>query len=118
MQTTNLKQATNDTDFKTEGKVTIPYMRKGISVLYGGFRRWAREPLLHFLLIGAALFVIYHWLNPTAINSHTSQRVERSRREAHLNFEEVDISQIKSQWLSAQRAETKHELLPSLRFAN
>jgi hypothetical protein len=30
-------------------------------------------------------------------------------------FEEVDISQIKSQWLSAQRAETKHELFEAMR---
>ena len=30
-------------------------------------------------------------------------------------FEEVDISQIKSQWLSAQRAETKRELFEAMR---
>ncbi|HEY2046992.1 MAG TPA: peptidylprolyl isomerase [Candidatus Udaeobacter sp.] len=30
-------------------------------------------------------------------------------------FEEVDISQIKWQWLSAQRAETKHELFEAMR---
>ena len=30
-------------------------------------------------------------------------------------FEEVDISQIKSQWLSAQRAETKRELFAAMR---
>ena len=30
--TTKLKQATNDTDFKTERKATMPYMKKGISV--------------------------------------------------------------------------------------
>jgi hypothetical protein len=26
--------------------------------------RWLREPLLHFLLLGAALFAAYGWLNP------------------------------------------------------
>ena len=30
-------------------------------------------------------------------------------------FEEVDISEIKSQWLSAQRAETKRELFAAMR---
>ena len=30
-------------------------------------------------------------------------------------FEEVDISEIKSQWLSAQRAETKRELFEAMR---
>src|SRR4029077_7027090 len=54
----------------------MPHMKRGISALYRGIRRWAREPLLHFLLIGAALFVIYYWLNPTAANSDTSRRIE------------------------------------------
>ena len=27
-------------------------------------RRWLREPLLHVLLIGATLFVVYYALNP------------------------------------------------------
>ena len=29
-----------------------------------GWRRWLREPLGHFLLIGAALFAAYSWLAP------------------------------------------------------
>ena len=77
-------------------------MRKGISVLYGGFRRWAREPLLHFLLIGAALFVIYHWLNPIAINSHTSQRIELTND---------DIRQLEISWTAQwQRPPTPEEM--------
>jgi len=43
-------------------------MKKGILVLYGWFSRWVREPLLYFLVIGAALFAIYQWLNPSAAN--------------------------------------------------
>jgi hypothetical protein len=30
-------------------------------------------------------------------------------------FEEIDISEIKSQWFSAQRAETKRELFAAMR---
>ena len=66
-------------------------MKRGISVLYGGIRRWAREPLLHFLVIGAALFVIYHWLNPTAANSDTSRRIELTND---------DIRQLEISWAS------------------
>ena len=77
-------------------------MKKGISVLYRSFRRWAREPLLHFLLIGAALFVIYHWLNPTATNSDTSRRIELTND---------DIRQLEISWTAQwQRPPTPEEM--------
>ena len=77
-------------------------MKKGISVLYGGIRRWAREPLLHFLVIGAALFVIYHWLNPTAANSDTSRRIELTND---------DIRQLEISWTAQwQRPPTPEEM--------
>src|SRR6478609_11930193 len=77
-------------------------MKKGMSVLYRGFRRWAREPLLHFLLIGAALFVIYHWLNPTATNSDTSRRIELTND---------DIRQLEISWTAQwQRPPTPEEM--------
>ena len=77
-------------------------MKRGISVLYGGISRWAREPLLHFLLIGAALFVIYHWLNPTATNSDTSRRIELTND---------DIRQLEISWTAQwQRPPTPEEM--------
>ena len=77
-------------------------MKKGISVLYGGISRWAREPLLHFLVIGAALFVIYHWLNPTAANSDTSRRIELTND---------DIRQLEISWTAQwQRPPTAEEM--------
>jgi parvulin-like peptidyl-prolyl isomerase len=77
-------------------------MKKGISVLYRGIRRWAREPLLHFLLIGAALFVIYYWRNPTAANSDTSRRIELTND---------DIRQIEISWTAQwQRPPTSEEI--------
>ncbi len=76
-------------------------MKRGISVLYGGFSRWAREPLLHFLLIGAALFVFYHWLNPSAATSDTSRKIELTND---------DIQQLEISWIAQwQRPPTPEE---------
>ena len=80
----------------------MPYMKKGISILFRGIRRWAREPLLHFLLVGAALFVIYHWLNPIAANSDTSRRIELTND---------DIRQLEISWTAQwQRPPTSEEM--------
>ena len=77
-------------------------MKKGISVLYRGIRRWAREPLLHFLMIGAALFVAYHWLNPSAANLDTSRRIELT---------DDDIRQLEISWTAQwQRPPTPDEM--------
>jgi hypothetical protein len=52
-------------------------------------QQWLREPLLHFLLMGAALFAVYHWRNPTATNSDTSNRIELTND---------DIRQLETGW--------------------
>jgi peptidyl-prolyl cis-trans isomerase C len=46
-------------------------------------KRWIREPLLHFLLIGAALFAIYHWRNPSAPKADSSHRIELTSDDLH-----------------------------------
>jgi peptidyl-prolyl cis-trans isomerase C len=46
-------------------------------------KRWIREPLLHFLLIGAALFAIYHWRNPSAPKADGSHRIELTSDDLH-----------------------------------
>jgi len=38
-------------------------------------KRWLREPLLHFLLIGLALFAGYRALNPEANGHDSSDRI-------------------------------------------
>jgi parvulin-like peptidyl-prolyl isomerase len=38
-------------------------------------RRWLREPLLHFLLIGAALFAVYSWVNRGRIGIESSKQI-------------------------------------------
>jgi peptidyl-prolyl cis-trans isomerase C len=64
--------------------------------------RWAREPLLHFLVIGAALFVIYYWRNPTAANSDTSRRIELTND---------DLRQLEISWSAQwQRPPTPDEM--------
>ena len=39
-------------------------------------KRWSREPLLLFLVIGAAMFAIYAVLNPGSGRSHEAKRIE------------------------------------------
>ena len=55
-----------------------------------------------FYVIGAALFVIYHWLNPTAANSDTSRRIELTND---------DIRQLEISWTAQwQRPPTPEEM--------
>jgi peptidyl-prolyl cis-trans isomerase C len=72
----------------------------------GGFAarvtRWVREPLLHFLLIGAALFGIYYWLNPAAANSDTSHKIELTNDD----LRQLEVSFI-AQW---RRPPTSEEM--------
>ncbi|MGA9956277.1 MAG: hypothetical protein WBQ22_23900, partial [Bradyrhizobium sp.] len=49
-------------------------------------RRWRREPLLHVLLIGATLFVVYYALNPRA-----GQRQDSN----HIAITADDLAQIR-----------------------
>ena len=39
-------------------------------------KRWLREPLLHFLLAGLALFAMYQALNPAAVEQGNRSRIE------------------------------------------
>ena len=65
-------------------------------------KRWMREPLLHFLLIGVTLFGIYHWRNPTSLNTDTSRRIELTND---------DIRQLEISWAAQwQRPPTPDEM--------
>jgi hypothetical protein len=64
--------------------------------------RWAREPLLHFLVIGAALFAVYYWRNPSAANSDVSRRIELTND---------DLRQLEISWTAQwQRPPTPDEM--------
>ncbi len=65
-------------------------------------RRWLREPLLHVLLIGLALFAVYGVLNPGP-----SQREESNR----IVITADDLAQIRIAWMAQwQRPPTPDEL--------
>ena len=53
------------------GSDKLPSARPAPSLL----KRWLREPLLHVLLIGATLFVVYYALNPGAGQLQDSNRI-------------------------------------------
>ena len=65
-------------------------------------RRWLREPLLHVLLIGAALFVVYYALNPGAGQRQDSNRIAITAD---------DLAQIRLAWMAQwQRPPTPDEM--------
>ena len=57
-------------------------------------RRWLREPLLHVLLIGAALFAVYDVLNPGAGQRQDSNRIVITAD---------DLAQIQIAWMAQWR---------------
>jgi hypothetical protein len=68
-------------------------------------KRWLREPLLHFLLIGVALFGGYHALHPEANGSNSSDRIVLT---------EDDLRQMKVAWLGQGRPSPTPEELHGL----
>jgi peptidyl-prolyl cis-trans isomerase C len=58
-------------------------------------RRWSREPLLHFLLIGLALFIIYDRLHPNTDAQTESNRIVLTADD----FEQLGVT-----WLAQGRA--------------
>ena len=69
-------------------------------------RRWLREPLLHFLLAGAVIFVVYDLLNPAASRPDRSNQITLTRD---------DLRQIAVHWRAQGRplptAEEMRELV-------
>jgi peptidyl-prolyl cis-trans isomerase C len=57
-------------------------------------RRWLREPLLHFLLVGLALFALYRALNPQAVEPENRSRIELT---------EDDLRQLEVGWMAQWR---------------
>ena len=57
-------------------------------------RRWLREPLLHFLLIGLGLFALYRMLNPAAVEQENRSRIELT---------DDDLRQLELGWMAQWR---------------
>lgn len=74
-------------------------MQKSNSQL-SGFGKWLREPLLHFLLIGGLLFVVFNVRNDSVIND-----------EKHITISAEQINALSLQWRQRwQRSPTADEL--------
>jgi peptidyl-prolyl cis-trans isomerase C len=57
-------------------------------------KRWLREPLLHFLLIGLALFAVYRALNRAALEPENRSRIELT---------DDDLRQLELGWMAQWR---------------
>lgn len=51
---------------------------EGSGARASGVKRWLREPLLHFLVLGAALFAAYAWVLPRSSGVESSKRIDLS----------------------------------------
>ena len=80
------------------GSDKLPSARPAPSLL----KRWLREPLLHVLLIGATLFVVYYALNPGAGQLQDSNRIAITAD---------DLAQMRLAWMAQwQRPPTPEEM--------
>src|SRR5215203_3417944 len=65
-------------------------------------QRWLRQPLVHFLVAGLALFVVYRALNPATAAQQNSHRIE---------LIEDDLLQLDVEWMAQwQRRPTAEEM--------
>ena len=71
-----------------ESEPAKPAARRGVA------GRLLREPLLHFLLAGAAVFAAYAWLHPESVARDSSHRIELTQD---------DLRQIAVGWLAQGR---------------
>jgi hypothetical protein len=71
-------------------------------VSFGTVRHWLREPLIHFLLIGAVLFAVDHYVQPTQGAAPASKQIQ-------LTFDDLGqlVMLFQSQW---RREPTAQEL--------
>jgi parvulin-like peptidyl-prolyl isomerase len=68
-------------------------------------KQWLREPLLHFLLIGAALFVVYRALNPSPQADAPSNLIKLTQD---------DLAQMSVAWLAQGRPAPTPEQMRNL----
>jgi len=65
-------------------------------------KRWLREPLLHFILAGLALFAFYRALNPAAVEQENRSRIELTND---------DLRQLEVRWTAQwRRPPTREEM--------
>lgn len=69
--------------------------------------RWLKQPVVHFLLLGAALFFIYEWMRPATTNN-VNDKVIIIDQQALLSF-----MQYRSKLFNAQHFATKLATMPA-----
>ena len=69
--------------------------------------RWLKQPVVHFLLLGAALFFIYEWVRPATANN-VNDKVIIINQQALLNF-----MQYRSKLFNQQHFATKLATMPA-----
>ena len=70
------KPSAHDTQLNAQPKTSLRLVRANAN---GGFlRRTMRQPLVHFIVAGFALFVVYALLHPERFAADTSRRIELS----------------------------------------
>jgi peptidyl-prolyl cis-trans isomerase C len=69
--------------------------------MQGSMKSILREPLLHFLLLGVAFFLVYFWVNPPA-KSATPNQIQVSQNDLNRM-----VQLFQKQW---QRPPTQQEL--------
>lgn len=77
----------------------------GLAAPPARLRRWLREPLLHFLFAGVALFVVYRALNPESAERDASNQIVLT---------EDDLRQMTIAWLAQGRPPPTPEQMKSL----
>jgi peptidyl-prolyl cis-trans isomerase C len=88
-----LKLADRSTDEAAVRPVPVP--NAALAARPSMLRRWSREPLLHFLLIGLLLFVVYDRLHPSQETKSESNRIVLTPE---------DFQQLAVTWLAQGRA--------------
>jgi len=81
-----------------DGAPTVPPTRRLLA-------RWLREPLLHFLVAGAAVFVAFHALNPAVARSEPANRIRLT---------DDDLRQMSAAWRGQGRPSPSPQQMESL----
>jgi len=68
-------------------------------------KRWLREPLLHFLLAGLALFLVYRGLNPSPVERDASNQIKLT---------EDDLRHLTTAWVAQGRPSPTPEQMRAL----
>jgi len=100
-----MRQVPPETE-KVAQATSLGVMRvSGVALLSHTIKRWLHEPLVHFLLMGAALFIGYQLLHPQLDGGKPSNRIELT---------EDDVRQMSVIWMAQGRSAPTQEQIKIL----